>query len=161
MNNNIRGLAKLASKDTTRPTLMGVNVTKERIMACDGYILGYVGNDTDIEPGNYPARPINNQVLVITKKDNQAHYLRKKMGVISLAMIEGEYPDIDKVIPSDEVVKHHSVTLGIAVLEPLVQAMKASKNKAVELFFAEDSLSPIKGKMGEIELVIMPVRGTK
>lgn len=160
---NIYALTKLVSKDQTRPALQALSFEEKRVVATDGYILGYTDKDTQTISGEglLDAKYITKKTQAVILNGEKAEVLGGLDESMIVPKTNANYVRYEAIIPTDEAVSHHTVSLGIGVLNSLVQTMKASGDKVVTLHFSADPLKPIKGKTGDIKLVLMPCRPTK
>lgn len=159
-------LSKLASKES-RPALQGVLIRDNRATATNGYILARTSFDHNNKDVNIPARSIRaNTSDTIDLSDDKVRLLNGS-DVIECEAIEENFPSnemIEKLFKqANDVENPYKITLGLDTLEPLVNMMKASKSRYVQLVISHDKNAVIGGKIksvygDEYELLLMPVK---
>lgn len=158
----LQSLACLTSKDYSRTRLQGINIKDGVAYATDGYILGYAPvkdmPDCNIPASIFKGFKDGKDILEVTPEKTRV--LNMASGSVREENnITDNFPEVSRVINKD--LEGHHVGLGLDVLTKIVELMKKSGNKTIELILPEDNLKSINGKVGEIDLVIMPVRINK
>lgn len=160
LNNTHFAIAQAAGKDEYRPALTKLEINDKYICASDGCMLAYTPNTDNLPECQIPAKLIKKSTLKafqIIENDELITHNNNITSTISLAKKEN-YPNIEAVMDKGET--HHTVTLGLEVLERVVKVLKASGEKFITLEMQEDSIKPIHAqiKNSDIKMVIMPVK---
>lgn len=158
---SIYTLATIASKDDSRPVLTGVHLENGKAYATNGYMLAVEpSNDETTGPVNVPVKHIKaKSILAIGETETKTMDL-KSSGITIDQNIIGNYP----VKQSEEILKEArknkgtTFGIGLCTLEPLVSYLKRSGEQYVVITLSKEPMKGMYAKLGDTELVIIPVR---
>lgn len=159
---NVVGVSKVVSSDMAREALTGVLFETDKdttkAVACDGFMLAITKTEAKLT-GLIPGKAFMSKSIVGENESGTVTVIRSSESFSRVyPKLDKEYfPKYQKIVDEKQE-NPRRVGLGLGVLEKIVAMMKASGNTTLELNIPENTLKPIKGKAGEIELILMPVR---
>ena len=168
----MRALLHIVSKEQSRPYLHGIyyDAPRNRMVATDGHIMAYfqLSEPSEAESFIIPAHAVPKKPArrepdcwnIEVKPDSYTVHNGADASVRPFTPIKGTFPDYMRFIPEDADKAPLSFGLGHKVMTQLQKIMTAmdKHNALVMTFNSKSPQSPIKGKIGDLNLVIMPVR---
>ena len=158
-------ISQISNQKDIRDSFKVIHFTGTHAITTDGFMLaktpceiqpseGMKAKDLIAEPYQKmkPYDGVNNDGAIIQTGANKV-----VMGTINPQEIKDlTYPSIEHIERKQGDNTHLRIGLGLGVLEKIVKMMKKSGKDVIELEFSEESKKPIYGKLGDIDLTIMP-----
>jgi hypothetical protein len=142
-----RALKNAASKDTSRPTLHCIHITKGKVQAADGFIamergLDYDGDEdfllnVDDITGHQDAKMMGG-VVYVKQDDGSMRVIGKGINIIK--PVEGNYPNIDNLYPTTEPV--FKIGISRTLLQQMLNCLDKDETAIKFIFYGENS--PVK-----------------
>ncbi len=155
MTNLIQSVAIAAkTKDPFHPGMTNVQFTGTEVVGVDGYMLAVAPFQSEFI-GLLPGEPLRKM-----KKDDvldlETQTIKSGASTTALTAQAGDFPPITSVRRVQGQNTHLKVGMSIYTLEKIVAMLKKSDTTYMNLEFSDDPMKPIFGKIGNIELTIMP-----
>ena len=163
----LKGMLEIAPKQDVRYYLNALLIAKDYIAVSDGHALIKVTTETPVNEDVILCRKDLANKLKLFSKKNPPQMLQKEDGFylneLKIETIEGNYPDLNRVICIDNGKGTYSpieVGFNLALLSKLTKAVNIIANSKLEIakMIVHDAQSPIRIERPSIVALLMPAR---